>query len=157
AVVPEALYTYTIRDEESLSRRYHPNYVHYQIHIHSHILEFLQRKNMLHGSNYDAIQMMFMRSMMNSFTHLFHPDNTDTKTEKKEHIATLIQDPSIQENTNHLRGSLQARMIRTLIQRKSVQGIYAFFLIKQRLKTHIYPLYKLLKKIDTRTKEVIHP
>lgn len=157
AVVPEALYTYIIRDEESLSRRYHPNYVHYQIHIHSHILEFLQRKDKLHGKNNDAIQMMFMRSMMNSFTHLFHPDNEDTKHEKKEHIATIIEDSSIQNKVNHLRGSLQARIIRTFIVRKSVQGIYAFFLMKQTIKTNIYPLYKLLKKLDTRTKEVIHP
>lgn len=156
AVVPEALYTYIIRDEESLSRRYHPNYVHYQIHIHSHILEFLQRKGQLHGENYNAIQMMFMRSIMNSFTHLFHPDNVDTTDEKKEHIATLIGDITIRNKVNHLRGSLQARIIRTLIIRQSVQGIYSFFLMKQTIKTHIHPLYKLLKKLDTRTKEVIH-
>src|SRR5699024_585401 len=119
AIVPEALYTYIIREEASLSRRFHPNYVHYQLHIHSHLIEFLTRKNKLHGTNNTAIQKMFMKSMMNSFTHLFHPDNKETKAEKQEHIHTLLHDETIRKQLPHLRGSLQACIVRQLMKRKS--------------------------------------
>ena len=156
AIVPEALYTYIIREEASLSRRFHPNYVHYQLHIHSHLIEFLTRKNKLHGPNNTAIQKMFMKSMMNSFTHLFHPDNKETKAEKQEHIHTLLHDETIRKQLPHLRGSLQACIVRQLMKRKSTKGIYTFFHVKQRIKTRAHPLYKFLKKIDARTKEVIH-
>lgn len=149
SVVPRALYTYVIRDQESLSTRFHEKYMHYQLHIHQHITEFLQRKGKLHGPNKTFIQMTFMKSIINSFTHLFHPSNTENKREKKARIQAIVDDPNVQNHTSYLRGSLQARIVRILIANKSIRGIYAFFSSKQKLQTHVHPLYTALKKIDT--------
>lgn len=149
AIVPEPLYTYVIREQESLSTRFHQQYAHYQLHIHHHMTEFLQRKNKLHGDNHVHIQMMFMKSVINSFTHLFHPDNTENISEKKDRIETMVNDPNVRRHLHYLRGSLQARIVRTLIQKNSVRGIYSFFQTKQRIQTNVNPLYKLLKRLDT--------
>lgn len=148
SVVREPLYTYVIREHESLSTRFHEQYAHYQLHIHHHMTEFLQRKNKLHGENQAHVQKMFMKSVMNSFTHLFHPDNTEQTREKKMRIETMINDPNVQRHLHDLRGSLQARIVRSLIQKRSVSGIYSFFQTKQIVQTHVHPLYKLLKRLD---------
>src|SRR5699024_4596367 len=122
----------------------------------SHIIHVSNRTNKTHVPNNTATKKMFMKSIINSFTHLFHPDNKETKAEKQEHIHTLLHDETIRKQLTHLRGSLQACIVRQLMKRKSTKGIYTFFHVKQRIKTRAHPLYIFLKKIDARTKEVIH-
>lgn len=148
SVVSEPLYTYVIREQESLSTRFHQHYVHYQWHIHHHLTEFLQRKNKLSGANAMYIQMMFMKSVINSFTHLFHPGNPEHTDDKKKRIQTIVSDPNVRSHLHDLRGSLQARIVRRLIQKQSVHGIYSFFHTKRMIQTYVRPLYQLLKRLD---------
>ncbi|MBT2216747.1 glycosyltransferase [Virgibacillus dakarensis] len=144
-IIRDTLYNYCM-NHNSLTKVFKEDLMENQQVLIGRVQDFLQRKNCYTGDNHYFLAIIQANGIVNGLNNLFHQHSSLTPRQKKAAIATIISADNVKHA--HFSDTLQSQLVGSMIERKSVNGIYLFFAVKNMLHQRLHPLFYLLKRMN---------
>lgn len=114
------------------------------------VREFLLEKGSFTGENENSVEITYTNRIVGCFENIFHKDSNLNSKQRKKEIFNILDDDCLRNKNEYFKNSsVQKRFIGFLIKYKLVSSIYWFFKIKKILRNKMYPLFNLLKTVNS--------
>lgn len=149
--VEKQLYNYLIINKNSITGGFKKDYFENERMLFKKVRDYLIERNSFNGDNKYLTEVTYYNRIVRCLYNLFHKNSDLDSQNLKGEIRKIIFDKWVRENSNYFRkGNLITRFIGIFIKYKSTNGIYLLFKLKDFLFFNLYPVFKLLKIINTK-------
>lgn len=149
SLVNEPLYIYNrVNNPTSLTKKYQPNYFDNRKKVFNELQDFIMKKSPRSVEHQKMLYQIFKRYLLQCFSNIFKNAANLSSAEIKMEINRIIHDKWVHDNLSAWEkeyNNKQEKLIFFFVKRKSTNGLYFFFQIKEYLRIHFNQFFQVLK------------